>query len=67
MNNTTRLIIALVCGAVVTALAAPEISGKLPAGTAQTIAAILTIVLHKVNDVAPPSATAALDPAPVAK
>lgn len=53
MNNTARLVLALVGAAALAALAVPEISSYLPPGVGAALAASIAAVLHKVNDKAP--------------
>lgn len=53
MNNTARLLIALLITGALAALATHELASLMPAGTAQILAAALAAVLHKMNAEAP--------------
>lgn len=49
MNNTLRLILALIMTGALAALATPELSAKIPGGAAPALAAALAAVLHKMD------------------
>jgi hypothetical protein len=53
MSNAVRLVIFLALTGALAALATPELAAKMPAGTAQILAAALAAVLHKMNAEAP--------------
>lgn len=53
MSNNVRLLLAVLGAALLAALATPELSGKLPVGAAQVLAAFIAAALHKLNDKAP--------------
>jgi hypothetical protein len=56
MNNTVRLVLALVMTGALAALATPELAAKLPDGLAAILAAALAATLHRMNAEAPKSA-----------
>jgi hypothetical protein len=49
MNNTVRLVVALVLTGVLAALATPELSAKLPAGMSTILATAFAAILHRMN------------------
>lgn len=53
MSNTVRFIIAIIAAGALAALATPELSGKLPPGTAQIFAVGVAAALHRMNADAP--------------
>lgn len=59
MNNTARLILALLLTGALAALATPELTSKLPAGVPQILVAAFAAILHKMNDRAPQDQTKA--------
>lgn len=53
MNNTVRLVIALLMTGALAALATPELAAKLPEGMAAILAAAIAATLHRMNAEAP--------------